>query len=70
METWEVWFPAAAANGLLVARARINPTDVLGSTRRPSCYGDHAKLVEFSGELAGDSPRRLRCRLRQCEAGT
>ena len=29
IETWEVWYPAAAANGLLVARARIDPTPVL-----------------------------------------
>ncbi len=29
LETWEVWYPAAAANGLLVARARIDPTGVL-----------------------------------------
>jgi hypothetical protein len=29
MQTWEVWYPAAAANGLLVARARIDPTPVL-----------------------------------------
>ena len=29
LETWELWFPNAAANGLLFARARIDPTDVL-----------------------------------------
>lgn len=29
LETWELWFPDAAANGLLFARARIDPTDVL-----------------------------------------
>ena len=29
METWEVWFPAAAANGLLVARARIDRAQVM-----------------------------------------
>jgi hypothetical protein len=29
METWEVWFPAAAANGLLVARARVDPAHVM-----------------------------------------
>jgi len=29
METWEVWFPAAAANGLLVARARVDPARVM-----------------------------------------
>ena len=25
METWELWFPAAAANGLPFARSRIDP---------------------------------------------
>ena len=29
LQTWELWFPGAAANGLLFARARIDPTDVL-----------------------------------------
>jgi hypothetical protein len=29
MQTWEVWFPAAAANGLLVARARVDPANVM-----------------------------------------
>ena len=28
-ETWELWFPDAAATGLLFARARIPPTAVL-----------------------------------------
>jgi len=29
MHTWEVWYPNAAATGLLIARARIDPTMVL-----------------------------------------
>lgn len=29
VETWEVYYPDAAANGLLLARARIDPTEVL-----------------------------------------
>jgi len=29
VQTWELWFPEAAANGLLFARARIDPTDEL-----------------------------------------
>lgn len=35
METWELWFPAAAANGLLVARARIDPVRVLWAHAAP-----------------------------------
>lgn len=29
METWEVWYPKAAATGLLHARGALDPTDVL-----------------------------------------
>jgi len=29
METWELWYPAAAANGLPFARSRIDTTDVV-----------------------------------------
>ena len=28
LQTWEIWFPGAAATGLPIARARIDPTDV------------------------------------------
>lgn len=29
METWEVWYPSAAADGLLVARGKLDPTETL-----------------------------------------
>ena len=29
MQTWEIWYPEAAANGLLVARGRLDATDIL-----------------------------------------
>lgn len=29
METWELWYPAAAADGLPFARGKLDPTDVL-----------------------------------------
>ena len=29
MQTWELWYPEAAATGLLFARGRLDPTDVL-----------------------------------------
>ncbi len=29
VQTWELWFPEAAANGLLFARARVDPIEVL-----------------------------------------
>ena len=29
LHTWEIWYPGAAATGLPIARARIDPTDVV-----------------------------------------
>lgn len=29
LQTWELWYPAAAATGIEFARGRIDPTDVL-----------------------------------------
>ncbi len=29
METWELWYPGSGATGLLVARARIDPAEVV-----------------------------------------
>ena len=29
LQTWELWYPDAAANGLPVARARIDPVEVV-----------------------------------------
>jgi hypothetical protein len=34
-ETWELWYPNAAANGLMFARARIDPTQVLWAHAAP-----------------------------------
>lgn len=28
-ETWDLWYPGAAATGLAFARGRLDPTDVL-----------------------------------------
>jgi len=35
-QTWELWFPGAAATGLEFARGRIDPTDVLWVHAAPS----------------------------------
>jgi hypothetical protein len=29
MQTWQVWYPNAAADGLLLARGKLDPADVL-----------------------------------------
>jgi hypothetical protein len=35
VHTWEIWYPGAAATGLQVARARIDPTDVVWAHAAP-----------------------------------
>ena len=35
LHTWEIWYPGAAATGLQVARARIDPTDVVWAHALP-----------------------------------
>lgn len=68
MQTWEVWFPDAAATGLLVARCRIEPADVIWVHAAPARIAvvvrdgldrpiAHAAALERHG---GDSPM---CRL-------
>ena len=32
METWDLWYPGAAATGLPFARGRLDPTDVTDET--------------------------------------
>ena len=29
LQTWEIWYPGAGATGISIARARIDPTDVV-----------------------------------------
>jgi hypothetical protein len=35
LQTWELYYPEAAATGLVVARARIDPTDVVWAHAAP-----------------------------------
>jgi len=35
-QTWELWYPEAAATGLLIARGRLDPTDTLGLHAAPA----------------------------------
>jgi len=56
METWELWFPAAAANGLPFARARIDPTDVLWVHAPPELLAvlvreGEERILSRAGEL-------------------
>ena len=59
METWEVWFPAAAANGLLVARARVDPAQVMWLHAAPEVV---AVVVREGGEETARSRTRTSTR--------
>lgn len=50
LESWEVWFPSAAATGLLVGRGRLDPTPVLLV---------HAVPDVITVEVRDDAGRRL-----------
>jgi hypothetical protein len=68
METWELWFPAAAANGLLFARSRLEPSatvwvhsppDVLSVVVRDGEAGILSKAGELRREGAHFPMARL-----------
>ena len=58
METWELWFPAAAANGLLVARARIDPCEVLWAHAMPEVLAVAVRAGEDRIVARGEELRR------------
>src|SRR5437016_9938577 len=58
METWELWFPAAAANGLLVARSRIDPTSVVWAHSAPVTLSVVVREGEDRILARGDSLER------------
>ena len=70
METWELWFPAAAANGLLVARSRIEPHDAVWVHSPPELLsvvvrdGDAGILSKAEG-LRREGPRFPMARLQR-----
>jgi len=54
MHRWELWYPEAAATGLLVARGQLDPTDVLWTHAVPDILSivvrDTANTVVAQGE--------------------
>lgn len=57
METWEVWYPNAAADGLLVARGKLDPTDVLWLHAAPDVVrvevrNEDGQRIAFGDQLA------------------
>ena len=68
MQTWEVWYPGAAATGLLVARGRLDPTLNLWLHAAPANLAavvrDDADRIVARGEaLARDGERLPMTRL-------
>jgi hypothetical protein len=69
LETWDLWYPKAAATGLPFARGRLDPTDTLLVHALPD-YVTVAVSDDASLRLAftADLPRTLQspvCRLRR-----
>ncbi|MHB8510178.1 MAG: DUF7712 family protein [Candidatus Dormibacteria bacterium] len=61
MQTWEIWFPAAAANGLLVARARVDPANVMWLHAAPELIAvlvreGEESIIARADELHRDGP--------------
>ena len=56
METWELWFPAAAANGLLFARSASSRQTGYGCIHRPNSF-----LLWFATVKPESFRQRVRC---------
>ncbi len=69
LEYWEVWYPRAAATGLLIARGQIDPTDSIILHAPPDVltvevFDQRGKRLAYGSDLTRtqDSPM---CRLRR-----
>lgn len=56
MQSWDLWYPAAAATGLYFARGRLEPTDVLWVHAAPEVLAvavrdDEERVVARADEL-------------------
>jgi hypothetical protein len=68
MHTWEVWYPDAAATGLLLARGRLDPTEVLWLHAAPPTLAvtvrdGEDRPIARGEELAREGPRLPMTRL-------
>jgi hypothetical protein len=54
MEVWEVWYPNAAADGLLVARGKLDPTDVLWLHAAPDPLRVEVRTMDGERRAFGD----------------
>ena len=56
MHTWSLWYPKAAATGLLHSRARIDPTEVVlvhaaGEVLTVEVHDENGHLIAFGQDL-------------------
>jgi len=56
MQIWEIWYPNAAADGLLIARGKMDPTDVLWLHAAPDVvrvevYDQQGQRIAFGDQL-------------------
>jgi hypothetical protein len=70
VETWELWFPAAAANGLLFARSRIEKTAAVWVHSPPELLSvvvrdGEAAILSTAAELRRDGPHFPMARLQR-----
>lgn len=54
MEVWEIWYPNAAADGLLVARGKLDPSDVLWLHAAPDTLRVEVRTMEGERLAFGD----------------
>ncbi|HEY0737262.1 MAG TPA: hypothetical protein VGD69_20255 [Herpetosiphonaceae bacterium] len=54
MEIWEVWYPNAAADGLLIARGKLEPTDVLWLHAAPDTLRAEVRTMNGERRAFGD----------------
>jgi hypothetical protein len=59
VQTWELWFPEAAATGLEFARARIDPTDVLWVHAAPATLAVTVREGDDRVTARGEPLRRV-----------
>lgn len=54
MEVWEVWYPNAAADGLLIARGKLDPAEVLWLHAAPDTLRVEVRTMEGERRAFGD----------------
>ena len=58
VETWELWYPGAAATGLPFARGRLDPTDMMWVHSPPKKL--EVTVRRFDGSTRGVARSRVR----------